>query len=204
MKFQKLKLCAILLGASLFAVGTAQASSSACDAVAGNIVLNCGFETGDLTDWTSGGGNFVENTGYADPVGVVHSGNFGLSYGWVGSMSPLSQTLATNIGSTYDVSFWLNSNGEFTNEVSLSWGGTSIFDQMNIPANGWTQYNFVETASGTSTALTFGLRQDPAWSGLDDIVVTTAQSNGVPEPQSVALIGLGLMGLAAMRRKSRQ
>jgi hypothetical protein len=79
--------------------------------------------------------------------------------------------------------------------VKLSWGGVAIFDQANIPATGWTQYSFLETAASTSTLLDFGLRQDSGCSGLDDISVTAA----VPEPSTWAMLLLGFAGIAVLR-----
>jgi hypothetical protein len=85
--------------------------------------------------------------------------------------------------------------------VSLAWGGTTIFDQTNIPANGWTQYSFIETASSNSTLLAFGLRQEASSSGLDDISVAAA----VPEPSTWAmmLLGFAAIGFVAYRRNHR-
>ena len=35
--------------------GSQAVASSLCDALAGNLVVNCGFETGNFTAWTIGG-----------------------------------------------------------------------------------------------------------------------------------------------------
>ena len=198
-KYSVALILAACLGASAAHAGPG--SISACNAAVGNIVTNCGFETGDLTGWSSNGGNNV-GTGASN----ANSGNYGISYGGVGRTFPLSQTLSTVSGTTYDISFWLDSNGSFTNEVSLSWGGATIFDQADIPYSGWSQYSFTEVATSSSTILQFGLRQDPGWSGLDDVVViaTAAAAGQVPEPASMALLGLGLAGLMRSRRKAKQ
>lgn len=172
-------------------------------ASAQNIVINGGFETGDFTGWTNvGSGNFVNssascNAGFNN---CVHSGNFGVSFGAVGSEAPLGQTLATTPGATYTVSFWLNSIGRIPDSVSLTWDGQVIFSQSDIPADGWVQHSFTEVASGSSTDLTFGLRQDPSWSGLDDISVTQV----VPEPATWAIMLTGFLGAGAALRHRRR
>ena len=40
-----------------------------------------------------------------------------------------------------------------------------------LARTGWTNLQFFATAAGTNTVLEFGLRNDPSYFGLDDIVV---------------------------------
>jgi len=71
---------------------------------------------------------------------------------------------------------WLDSPniaGTLTpNEFSVSWNGGAIFDQTNVGKIGWTNLQFLVTATGPSTDLQFGFRDDPYYLGLDDISVT--------------------------------
>jgi hypothetical protein len=56
---------------------------SECDATPGNLVANCGFETGDFTSWTQSGDlSFTD----VDPD-CAHSGDFGLCAGPVDGLS---------------------------------------------------------------------------------------------------------------------
>ena len=71
---------------------------------------------------------------------------------------------------------WLNNHGgtgNTPNEFSVSWNGSTLFDQVNIPATaGWTNLQFVVSATGTSTLLQFGERDDNLYLGLDDVSLT--------------------------------
>ena len=201
---QKKLVAAIVAGSLSVMAGEAGAAPSLCDGIAGNLVQNCGFEALDALGgppslWTSGTNNRVQDTSFADPVGVVHSGNQGLAFGSVFATSALSQTLATNAGTLYDIHFWLNMNDLSNSTVTLSWNGTQIFNQSDLPATGWTEFSLAETASSDATLLSFGLRQAPSWSGLDDVVVTAATL--VPEPGSLLLLGTSLLGLGLLRRR---
>ncbi|HUE36858.1 MAG TPA: hypothetical protein VMO20_05660, partial [Candidatus Acidoferrum sp.] len=72
----------------------------------------------------------------------------------------------------YLFSSWVNSpDGATPNECSISWNGNTLFDQVNMPATGWTNLKFVVTATGSSTVIQFGFRDDSSYLGLDDVSV---------------------------------
>jgi PKD repeat protein len=142
------------------------------------LVENGGFETGDFTGWDLFGGdpgdNFVTNTINGT---FPHSGAYFAVLGSAGSaLSYLSQTLATTAGEPYVLSLWLNSpDGLGPNEFLVSWNGTTLFNQTNIPATGWTNLQFMVSATGTNTVVELGFRDDPSFLGLDDISVYPEQ-----------------------------
>jgi hypothetical protein len=140
-----------------------------------NLVVNGDFETGDFTGWTTDSGSVTTGSTYA------HSGTYGAQFGPVGSLGYLSQTLSTTPGTSYVLSFWLDSpDGDTPNEFQVSWDGTTLLDEANIPAIGWTNIQFMVTATGTSTVLQFGFRDDPTYLGLDDVSVSTQSSTSPP------------------------
>ena len=159
-----------------------------------NLITNGGFETGDFTGWTQGG-----NTGHTGVTGgsYAHSGSSGAFLGPIGSDGFISQTISTVAGQAYDLTFWLHNDGGTPNDFSALVDGTSLFSLVNAGALAYAQNTVGFTATGASTTIQFNLRQDPAWWGLDDISVQSS----VPEPASLALLGLGLAGMGIARRR---
>lgn len=179
-----------------------------------NLVTNGGFESGD-TGWSyspsmsiSTSYGFWANTGTGAAVTwcVGHA-----CVSTLGQGAYIGQTLTTTAGSTYDLSFWVGENAGPTSEMSVFWDGVMIADILN-PANNTIQSsgnNMVQftfsglAASGASTYFEIHGRQDPAGISFDDVAVTGA-SNAVPEPESIALVGLALAGLGLSRRKAKK
>jgi hypothetical protein len=170
-------------------VATLLALSSTAQA---NLVTNPGFETGDFTGWTQFG-----NVGFTGVDGSPHSGSFAAFFGPVGSLGFLSQTLATTPGVRYDLSFFLQSDGGTPNQFQVSWNGSLISDQLNLPAFGYTERDFLSLLATTSTTpLVFGFRDDPGFLFLDDVTL-----DPVPEPTALILFGTTAgLGLARWRR----
>lgn len=146
------------------------------------LVLNGSFETGDFTHWTSGG-NF-SFCSVANSAAYAHSGHYGADLGPFGSLGHLSQTLPTTAGMSYVLSLWLDSpDGQTNNEFLVTWNGYPLFDEVDMPAIGWTNLQFLVSATGTNSVLEFGFRDDPSALGLDDIRV-------VPTPPDLAGVSL--------------
>lgn len=186
-------------------------STSICDSTAGNIVANCGFETGDFTSWTLVDPNtfsFTAVEGVGDVDINPNSGSFFAGLGSSPLDASLSQTLTTISGTPYTFSFWLASDGATSNDFTAQWNGTNVLALTDIPSTTtpYTLYSFTETASSTSTVINF-LASSAGYLALDDVsVVVDPPATGTPEPGNLvsACMLLGLMGGYAGLRNYRK
>jgi hypothetical protein len=213
---KKLALFTILTGVAL------------APAHAGNIVLNPGFETGDLTSWSST--LATTNSNLKVRSGGVSPGAFDVEFGaeTVGDFDTISQTLATVNGQTYTFSFSLaedfgdggggdniSSNARLSSREAIDldpvadfqafWNDELVLDE---PAGGrtgffdFTQFSFDKVATGNDI-ITFRAYNLPSFSMLDDVSVSLNDTAGVPEPATWLAMGAGLIALAAFRRVTR-
>ncbi len=138
-----------------------------------NLVQNGSFEQG-LTGWT--GGNGVE-TGSFNGI-TAHTGSSFLEFGAVGGDAFTDQTLATQIGTEYQISLWYWSVGRFTSDLNIYFGSDHVLSLVDVPAtNGWVQYVVDAVATSSSTLLQIGGRNDPSYDGLDDVSVVSVGSS---------------------------
>lgn len=181
-----------------------------------NLIVNGGFEAftvaGPLTTIYAGQTNLTGWSVGGDSVDLIHSywmpasGSYSLDLSGADD-GTISQTFATVVGGTYQVTFSLAGNPVNpadpikTVQVGLYDQGFSTFDTSGLTQGnmGWMIKSFQFTASGTSSTLFFaGTQESPYGVALDNISVTA-----VPEPEvlSMLLAGLGLIGVVARRRR---
>ena len=168
-------------------------------AFAGNMLVNPGFETGDLTGWPHSAfqGNIAPSTAQA------HGGGFSVKFSSVNNASlAMSQELnPTHVSQIGEVSLWYKRTGNpnaTPASIRLLYTDGSFSDTSTDPsANNWTFLDLTTllapgkslqtlqiTAAGQNQSVFF-----------DDIVV-----NAVPAPTS-ALLAAAPLALAARRRR---
>ena len=186
----------------------------------GNLVANCGFESGTFDGWTVAGTDVpaAQDVLYgvetADPYPIATGGTAPSSGDFQAYFSDqaanpitLSQTFATKVGTTYTVSFALAQydvndpfDTSFVNALAASFGGSTLLTFKNSADFGYTTYTYDVTA--TSASSTFQIvTSDTTGEFLVDSVSVAAP---VPEPAAPLMIaaGLGLLATIARRRRS--
>ena len=191
------------------------------------LVTNGDFETGDFTGWTLNPA--LTEDPWTIENGGAYTGTFFASTGCVGeacigsdSLSTtnyLYEDLSTVVNATYTVSFAFASGGiggeegggssqlpasttrsaATEEELLATFGGVTVVDLVDVANRDFGFYSQNIVASSTTTRLEFQDREDPGFSGLDDISVTLA-GTATPEP-GTTLLGLGaaLLFLVAVR-----
>jgi hypothetical protein len=130
----------------------------------------------------------------------------GYNSGFTG-IGTVSQTITTVPGQQYEIDFaYLAENGT-PNSFVADFGSNTLFSVFNDVSNTtnpatWTHITAFATAPGTSTTLSFTSNNDPFYDALDSVSVEAVPN--VPEPASLALLGIGIAAIAGYSWRRRK
>lgn len=205
-KFKTTTIAALALCGALGAAGTAQAGLVVTINESGsNLVMSYGAGTLDTTGLTNFG-NFNGCGSLFTGLGVLIGGGADdLCSGFRGNIA-VTQSSGWTLGSGQAAWSSIVGAGGLIASTNYGGGGPSIFigNDQGAPIVG---LNAISGVSGTvngasfaSTGLTAGQFIEFSW-GTDSLRFTTVAANAVPEPTTLALVGLALAGVGLARRR---
>ncbi|MBO9520018.1 MAG: Ig-like domain repeat protein [Nocardioidaceae bacterium] len=166
----------VAAGLTVVATPVATAAPPPPCGVPGNLVQNCGFETGDFTGWD------VDPVHYN--IAVRDQGHLGSHAAWFGSTvvdDKISQAIqGTTPGKSYVVRFWLRvqtTNNHFAASVDTGTETVPITEVSYSGGFGWTLFTGSFVAGTDAPVLRFAGRNTSNFDYLDDIAVTPAADN---------------------------
>jgi hypothetical protein len=119
-------------------------------------------------------------------------------------------------GQQYLVSFYWGAAQQFgpsfvgptTDSWTVSLGSEShTTNTINLPSkgfSGWTQQTFTFTATGATETLSFLANGGPSGSVPPFALLDGVTMTAVPEPSTLSLFALGLLGVIGLRRRSQR
>ena len=153
------------------------------------------------------GYNFIElDTHY----GNFNHATFDNNSGGNSTNSWISQSVNTDAGHTYHLSYWFSPRGGValaSNDINVYWNGSLLTNNtgsgIGQSGNVWQKFEFDVTGTGEWDTLKFaaGGTAQTYGGSLDNVSLVAA----VPEPETYALMlaGLGVVGFVARRRRPR-
>lgn len=187
------------------------ASTCACFAQA-NLLVNGSFEdtpvannsfqnvvagSSFITGWTVTGTSVDVIAG--PTTWIPQNGNQSIDLAGTPGPGAVGQSFTTIIGQDYEVNFYLGSNHQGSGDKSVNVYINGVSENLTggLTNGSWVQFTRTFTASALSTEVKFESTNSGNFGGAVDNVSVEA----VPEP--LTLVGLGLMGLAAVRRRRK-
>ena len=171
---------------------------SICDSVANNLIKNCGFETGDFSDWT-----VLNNDGNTEIEGElfyacgVNSGDFSCL---MGSQAPCTVEQAITgvpAGTPLTLSFYF---AQDTNPFTFvaKWNTTTLLNIASSggPNNNYVKYSYNVVSTGNDT-VAFTAQDDIGYVGLDDVSLPYT----APPPATDVVVTLIFEGVRRYRLK---
>ena len=170
---------------------------------------------GNTIDKISLSANYISGVTPASAIDSINPIDDGL--GWHGKINVQQGSITFDLGSAYTLDrvflFWMNS-GKFNNianfniDVSADAGFSSFvtaaFFGFPTPGKAKDRVDFSSLVTGEFIRLNWAVLQGTAlngpYPGLKEFVAGGVPSS-VPEPASIALLGIGLAVIGAMRRK---
>jgi PEP-CTERM motif len=180
---------------ALAALGFALALSSA--QAGPNLVTNPGFEAGTFLGWTGIGDTSFNGVQCPGPGATVFQGNCSAFFGAVGGTGGITQTINSLIvNNFYAITFAFRPDGGTPSSLLATFGGVNLLSLNNLADGPYQVFTTIVRATSGSEALAFNFRNDQGFFFLDAVSVSQ-----VPEPGTLALISIGLVGVWAGRRR---
>lgn len=207
-----------------FIGGVACAALFSLDAQA-SLLANGSFESGTFVD--DGNKTMTLNTGSTSITGWTVAGSH---LAWIDTGNPwglsaqdgdrfldltgytpgapfggVTQTVATDVGQQYDLTFYLGSytqrwGGPPVSILASAAGTTQTFTVTNTTTEStWTPFTFHFTAGSANTAVTLTGVAGVNYIGLDNVSLDPVGEVVIPEPESYVLAALGMAVLAVGR-----